>query len=87
MIELTMFELISCPFCIRARSYLNELLQEDAYKGITIKFIDEAKNRSLAAQYDYYLVPTFYKGQTKLLEGRMSKDDVKRVLDKALTMT
>lgn len=86
MIELTMFELINCPFCIRARSYLAELLQEDAYKDITVRFIDEAKNRALAAQYDYYLVPTFYKGQIKLLEGRMSKDDVKRVLDQALAM-
>jgi thiol-disulfide isomerase/thioredoxin len=87
MIELTMFELINCPYCIRARSYLDELLTEEPYKAISVNFIDEAKNRALAAQYDYYLVPTFYKGQTKLLEGRMSKDDVKRVLDQALTMT
>lgn len=85
MPKLTLFILETCPYCIRARKYLNELqLDNPAYHAIEIETIDERKQRSLANSYDYYLVPTFYLGQTKLFEGIMTKEDVKKVLDQAL---
>lgn len=85
MPTLTLFFLESCPYCIRARKYLDELQTEDPkYQAITIQLIDERKERALANSYDYYLVPTFYLGQTKLFEGIMTKADVKAVLDQAL---
>lgn len=85
MPKLDLFILESCPYCIRARKYLEELRQEDPkYQTIEINLIDERKERALANSYDYYLVPTFYLGQTKLFEGIMTKADVKDVLDKAL---
>jgi glutaredoxin len=85
MPKLTLFILESCPYCIRALKYLAELQNEDPkYKTIEIDLIDERKNRALANSYDYYLVPTFYKDKTKLFEGIMKKEDVKRVLDSVL---
>jgi len=85
MPKLDLFILESCPYCIRARKYLEELRQEDPkYQTIEINLIDERKERALANSYDYYLVPTFYLGKTKLYEGVMTKADVKNVLDKAL---
>jgi glutaredoxin len=85
MPKLDLFILESCPFCIRARQYLEELRQEDPkYQAIEIRLIDERKERALASSYDYYLVPTFYLGQTKLFEGIMTKADVRKVLDLAL---
>jgi len=86
MPKLTLFILESCPYCIRARNYLAELQEEDPnYKKIDIELIDERLNRALANSYDYYLVPTFYMDKTKLFEGIMSKADVKKVLDQALS--
>jgi len=85
MPKLDLFILESCPYCIRARKYLDELRQEEPkYQTIEIHLIDERKERALANSYNYYLVPTFYLGQTKLYEGIMTKADVKNVLDKAL---
>ncbi len=85
MPKLTLFILETCPYCIRARQYLSELQNEDPhYQAIQIETIDERKERALANSYDYYLVPTFYLGQTKLFEGIMTKQDVKKVLDLAL---
>jgi glutaredoxin len=85
MPKLTLFILETCPYCIRARKYLTELQQENpSYQAIQIETIDERKDRALANSYDYYLVPTFYLGQTKLFEGIMTKQDVKKVLDLTL---
>ena len=85
MPKLTLFILEICPYCIRAQRYLAELQNEEPkYKAIKIDLIDERTQRALANSYDYYLVPTFYQGKTKLFEGIMSKADVKEVLDKAL---
>lgn len=84
MTELTMFELKQCPFCIRVRGYLDELLAQERFKDVRIRYIDEAKEPDLANSYDYYLVPTFYQDSRKLMEGRMTRDDVERVLESAL---
>lgn len=85
-VDLELFILKTCPFCIRVQSYLEQLLKEDAYQNITIKEIDEAQDVAYANAHDYYLVPTFYFKDQKLLEGRMSKDDVEKVLNQALLL-
>ena len=81
MKELLFFELKNCPYCIRANQYLNELMEDPKYQAIHIRKIDEAKEKALANQYDYYLVPTFYYQDEKLFEGIMRKEDVQKVLD------
>ncbi len=83
-IELKLFILEMCPYCIKVNKYLDELLVEEQYQNINIKKIDERIERDLANAHDYYLVPTFYYGDEKLLEGRMGKEDVRRVLDLAI---
>lgn len=86
MAKLTLFHLERCPYCIQARQYLSELQAEDPrYASLNIELIDERKNKALADAHDYYLVPTFYLGPTKLYEGIMTKADVKEVLEKALS--
>lgn len=83
-IEVKLFILEMCPFCIKVRRYLDELLVDPKYQAIQIRLIDEKKERQLAYAHDYYLVPTFYLNEEKILEGRMSKEDVQRVLDTVL---
>lgn len=85
MAKLTLFHLERCPYCIEARKYLAELQAEEArYRDIVIDLIDERKNPVVANAHDYYLVPTFYLGSTKLFEGIMTKADVQAVLDAVL---
>ena len=84
MNELIFFQLKFCPYCIRVHKYLKELLQEERYRSIKIRHVDEKKEAAFADQHDYYLVPTFYLGDTKLFEGIMTKQDVIDVLEKAL---
>lgn len=85
MAKLTLFHLERCPYCIKARKYLNELREEDVrYRDVVIDLIDERLNKALADAHDYYLVPSFYLGPTKLFEGIMTKEDVRQVLEIAL---
>lgn len=85
-IELKFFLLEMCPYCIKANKYLDELLQDEKYAGIEIRKIDERKERQIANAHNYYLVPTFYLNDQKLYEGIMSKEDVRAVLDQALSL-
>lgn len=82
---LTLFYLPHCPHCKLALRCLEELKTEDPrYQAVAIDMIDESKQKALANSYDYYYVPCFFLGKTKLFEGHMEKDDVKAVLDEAL---
>lgn len=83
MDRLVMFELKNCPYCIKARKYLEKYLATEEFKDIDITHIDERKEAELAEQYDYYYVPTFYFGQDKLFEGAMDEKDVYNVLAEA----
>lgn len=81
MNELYYFKLKNCPYCIRVNGYLEELLNEENYKSIRVRHIDESKERELANSYNYYLVPSFFLNNDKLFEGIMDKEDVRKVLD------
>lgn len=79
-----MFVLERCPHCIKARTYLSELLSRPKYQGIEVEIIDEIEEAELADSYDYYYVPTFFIGNKKLFEGSMTYDDVNAVLDEVV---
>ncbi|MCR5137901.1 MAG: glutaredoxin [Oscillospiraceae bacterium] len=90
--ELTMFYLEDCGYCAKARKALTELYEENpAYRSVPITMIEESQQPELADQYDYYAVPSFFDGKEKLFEAHLFmsydaiKDEVKRVLDYALT--
>jgi glutaredoxin len=84
MQPLTLFYLKFCPYCVKVNTYIEELMLEERYKDIQINRINEGKDAEIANQYDYYLVPTFYLGQTKLFEGAMTLEDVRHVFETAL---
>ena len=85
MKKITMFYFPSCPYCQKAIGYESELRAENpAYAALEIERIDEQKQPALADQYDYYYVPTYYVGETKLHEGAANKEDVRAVFDAAL---
>ena len=85
MKKITMFMMASCPHCIRARKWMDEVLKSDAkYAKIPLTVIDENKNPDLAAKFDYYYVPTYYIDDVKVHEGAASFDIVKKVFDDAL---
>ena len=91
MKELTMFYLDDCGYCARARKALDELYAANpTYREVQIRMIEESREPTLADQYDYYAVPTFFDGAKKLFEAHLFmsyeaiRDEVKRVLDYAL---
>lgn len=91
MKSLTMFYLSDCGYCTRAFRALNELYSiNPAYREITINKIEESQYPDIAAQYDYYAVPSFFDGENKLFEAHlfMSYEDIlnemRHVLDYAL---
>lgn len=77
-----LFVLENCPHCIRARQWIKELYEEnEVYRNIPLKMIDEAKEVELANTYDYYYVPCFFDGDVKLHEGVASKDVIRNIFD------
>ena len=85
--KVVMFMLKNCPYCKKADKYIAELCEENPkYRDIEISRIDEKENALHATKYDYFYVPSFYINEVKYHEGAASKEDVKRVLDKALEM-
>lgn len=85
MQEVTMFYLESCPYCKRARAFMDELKSETpGYADIPIKMVEERQQKELADQYDYYYVPCYYVGGQKVAEGAIDKAGVKKVFDQAM---
>ena len=79
--KMLMFYQPMCPFCKRAFQFIEELKAENKeFAEIEIEKIDELKEPDLADKYDYYYVPTFYVGETKIHEGHAEQKDVEYVL-------
>ncbi len=85
MKELLYFYLPNCPHCKLATRCLEQLQQENpAYGEISIRRVDESREKELAESYDYWYVPTFFGNEQKLHEGHAELADVKAVLDAVL---
>ena len=73
MSELIVFYLEGCPYCRNARKAYEELIAEnDAYKNLPVKWVEESRNAALADKYDYYRVPSIYCDDKKLYEASPS---------------
>jgi len=88
---LTIFHMTGCPYCRKARQALGELLEENpAYQSVPIEWIEENEQPEVANRYDYYSVPSIFRGTEKLYEARPTdpyefiKENVKKALDAAL---
>ena len=85
MKKLMIFHQERCPFCKRAFTYIEELKKENPkYDKIETELIEETLQPEFADTFDYYYVPTFYIDNKKIHEGGIKKDEVKKILDKAL---
>ena len=87
MRKLQLFYLESCPYCHNAKRALAELSRENpAYRDVEIEWIEESRQSALAAQYDYYYVPTVFMENKKLYEASPgeSYEDCKENLRRAL---
>lgn len=91
MKEIKLFYLTHCPYCHNAKKALKELAEADPeYGTIHVKWIEESEESGLAAQYDYYYVPTIFDGDIKLYEADPSesyadcKKNIKAALDAVL---
>lgn len=88
---LTIFHQQTCPFCIKARQALDELLEEQpAYKEVSVEWIEESEHPEIIEQYDYYATPSIFAGKEKLYEATIYdsyekiKGNVRNALDFAL---
>ena len=91
MKTITMFYLDDCGYCAKAHKALEELMQEKPeYRDIPLTKIEESRNPEVADTYDYYAVPSFFDGRTKLFEAHLFmsyediREEVRRVLEYAL---
>lgn len=84
MSKLTVFHLQHCPHCHKARTIFEQLQLEEKYAKIELEWVDEQKETARANAHDYYYVPSFYLGEEKLHEGKVTEDIVRQVLDKVL---
>lgn len=74
-----------CPYCKQALGWMKELQGENPkYTDVDVKIIDEEKEPEIAQKYDYYYVPTYFIGDTKIHEGIPSKEIVKEVFEKSI---
>lgn len=84
MKNITMFITDWCPHCKRAKTWIEEVKQENPkYKDIKVEIIDEEKHPEISKQYDYYYVPTYYVEKKKIYEGGTTKDIVRMVFEEA----
>ena len=84
MKPIKLFYLRNCPFCKKAFAYMENLKQQEVYKPIEVELIEESEQADLAAQYDYYYVPTFYINEEKVHEGGIFENEVEAIFKKAL---
>ncbi len=80
-----MFTSSWCPYCQKANRYIKQLIEDHPeYQKIELAFIDENKEAKVAAQYDYYYVPTFYVDGVKVHEGPTTEKIVADIFAQAL---
>lgn len=91
MKKITLFYLEDCPYCHFAKRAFKELIEEEpAYGEIQVDWVEESRQPEIAAQYDYYYVPTIFYGKERLYEAHPSekygdcKKNVKSALDLVL---
>lgn len=80
MKEILMFMMETCPHCKLARGFHEELFaRHPEWRALPLTMVDERLQPALAAEYDYYYVPTYYVDGVKVHEGHAEKEDVERV--------
>ena len=82
-VRMFMFE--GCPHCKKAREMIAEIFAgHPEYARVPFAVIDEHQHPEIAAQYDYYQVPTFFTGDVKMMEGAPTKQAIEKAFALAL---
>ena len=85
MRKLQIFYQKNCPHCQKAFKFIDALKEEnDLYRTIEPQLVEETLEVDYAALIDYFLVPTFYIDDSKVHEGVVSKEDVRKILEATL---
>ncbi len=87
MKSITLFYLEICPYCMKARRAIDELLKErPAFNDVHIDWVEESREPERAERYDYNNVPTVYFGEEKLYEARPGQgySEIKEALRRSL---
>ena len=85
MKEILMMMLPECPYCHQADRLLEELMREEQrYRAVSVRRVDESAEPEFAGTLDYYYVPAFYVEGEKMMEGIPTKEKVRAVLERAL---
>ena len=91
MKNLTAFYLTTCPYCMKAKQALGELVQENpAYGTVPVEWVEETQEPDKVVGHAYYYVPSLFDGTKKLYECQPGHDydtikaAVKEALDYAL---
>ena len=80
-----LFYLKACPFCKRALQYIEAAqAAHPELAAVGIELVEESEQPEVADAFDYYYVPTFYIGGTKVHEGGIEAGEVEALLRKAL---
>lgn len=82
MKTLRFFYLKKCPYCRQAIQWMEALRMENpAYMGLAIQWIEESEEAALADSFDYYYVPCYFLEGKKLHEGAATKEKIQAVLE------
>ena len=85
MKEVLYMLLPDCPYCHQANRILENLYaQDERYRAVPIRRVDESAEVEFANSLDYYYVPCFYVDGVKRMEGVPSEEKVRAVLEEAL---
>lgn len=85
MKDIVMFIQKNCPYCRRAKLWMDELMQEHPeFAKIRLTVIDENLEPEVASKANYYYVPTYFVGGVKEHEGVASKAKIERIFLMAL---
>lgn len=84
MKKVTLFHFESCPYCLAACRWIQDVCEENAaLQTVEIVMIDERLHADIARQHDYWSVPTFYMDEKKVHEGVCTKEKVLQILKSA----
>lgn len=85
MKSVRLFYLKSCPFCKSALRCIDEArAAHPELAAVEVELVEESEQPAVAAQFDYYYVPTFYVDGVKVHEGSIAPEAVERILRAAL---
>lgn len=74
-----------CPYCRRARLFMEELKEEKPdYCKIPVEYIDEIMEPEKANRYEYRVVPTYYIDGRLIFTGVPTLQDIDKVFSCAL---